>query len=110
MIPTAASLENLADHLDFDIRQWLSQDRQTFNVQALAASAKFVQRAKRIHTMLQARPTGTELKKETSDLVEEWRTVYQYLGRCNTQHREHLRILSEDVSQAIYQLRVPLQL
>ena len=110
MIPTAASLENLADHLDYDVRQWLNQDRQAFSAQALAASQKFVKRAQRIHSMLQARPTGTELKKETSDLVEEWRTVYQYLGRCNTSHREHLRLLSQDVSQAIYELRVPLQL
>lgn len=110
MIPKAASLENLVDHLDYDIRQWLARDRQSFSSQALDASNRLVKRAQRIHSMLQARPRANQLKKETEDLVEEWRTVYQYLGRCNTEHREHLRLLSGDISQAIYELRVPLQL
>lgn len=109
MIPTAASLENLADHLDFDVRQWLNRDRQSFRTAALDASLRFVGRTKRIHSLLQSRPTAAELKKETSDLVEEWRNVYQYLGRCNTEQRERLRLLSQDISEAIYQLRVPLQ-
>ncbi|MEZ6130913.1 MAG: hypothetical protein R3C59_19760 [Planctomycetaceae bacterium] len=109
MIPTAASLENLAEHLDFDVRQWLSRDRQSFATQAVDASQRFVTRTRRIHSLLQARPTAAVLKKETSDLVEEWRAVYQYLGYCNTNDREHLRLLSTDISDAIYQLRVPLQ-
>jgi hypothetical protein len=60
--------------------------------------------------MLEQRPTAAELKKETADLIEEWRVIYQFLGRCNTQHREHLRLLSQDISQAIYELRAPLQI
>lgn len=110
MIPMAASLENLADHLHFDIRQWLESDRQSFRQQALEASSRFVKRSQRIHGMLQARPRAAELKKELSDLVEEWRTVSQYLGRCNSEHRDHLRVLYADIGQAIYKLRVPLQL
>lgn len=110
MIPTAAALENLADHLDYDVQQWLYRDRQSFSTQALAASTRFLQRTQRIHRMLASRPTQPELKKEVADLIEEWRTIYQFLGRCNTEHREHLRVLSEDVSQTIYDLRAPLQI
>ncbi|MCP4170092.1 MAG: hypothetical protein GY758_04880 [Fuerstiella sp.] len=110
MIPTAANLELLADHLDLDVRQWLSRNRQSYRTQALQASTRFVQRAQRIHRLLQSRPTGNELKQETSDLVEEWRTIYNYLGRCNTEHRQHLLTLSRDISEAIYNLREPLQL
>lgn len=110
MIPMAAALENLADHMDYDVRQWLNRDRQSFSSQALAASDKFLKRTSRIHGMLQSQPRASELKKETADLVEEWRALYVYLGRCNTEHREHLRILSGDISEAIYKLRVPLQL
>jgi len=108
MIPTAASLENLADHLDYDIRQWLSRDRQSFSAAALDSSKRFMNRTRRIHNMLQSRPTAAELKKEASDLVEEWRTVYEYISRCRTDHREHLRVLSGDISETIYRLRVPL--
>ncbi|MEQ9407848.1 MAG: hypothetical protein RIK87_08970 [Fuerstiella sp.] len=110
MLPTAASLENLADHLDYDVQQWLYRDRQSFRDQALQASARFLARTQRIHRMLESRPTASELKKETADLIEEWKTIYQFLGRCNTQHRDHLRVLSQDISQAIYELRAPLQL
>ena len=110
MIPTAANLELLADHLDLDVQQWLSRDRQSFRTQALQASRRFVQRTQRIHRLLQSRPTANELKQETSDLVEEWRTIYNYLGRCNTDHRQHLLTLSRDISEAIYNLREPLQL
>lgn len=110
MIPAAANLELLADHLDLDVRQWLSRDRQSFRTQALQASTRFVQRTQKIHRLLQSRPTANELKQETSDLVEEWRTIYNLLGRCNTEHRQHLFTLSRDISEAIYTLREPLQL
>ncbi len=110
MIPTAASLELLADHLDLDVRQWLNRGRQSYRTQVLQASTRFVQRTQKIHRLLQSRPTANELKKETSDLVEEWRTIYEYLGRCNTDHRQHLLTLSRDISEVIFKLREPLQL
>ena len=110
MIPTAANLENLADHLDFDVKQWLNRERPTYRGAALEASRRFVQRSQRIHRMLQSRPTASQLKSEISDLAEEFRAIYQYLGRCNTEHRSHLRVLSQDISRTIYDLRAPLQL
>lgn len=110
MLPTAAALENLADHLDFDVRQWLYRDPQSFRDQALAASAAFVRRCQQIHHLLETRPTAADLKRQTTDLIEEWRNIYRYLGRCNTEQREHLRMLSQDISQAIYELRAPLEL
>ena len=51
-----------------------------------------------------------ELKQQTADLIEDWRAIYRYLGRCNTNEREHLRRLSQDISQAIYELRAPLEM
>ena len=110
MIPAAANLELLADHLNLDVQQWLSRDPQSFRTQALQASTRFVQRTQKIHRLLQSRPTAVELKQETSNLVEEWRSIYNYLGRCNTEHRQHLLTLSRDISESIYKLREPLQL
>lgn len=110
LLPKAASLENLADHLDFDVNQWLRRDNQSFRSEALTASANFLKRTQRIHTMLESRPTEAEMKQQTADLIEDWRAVYRYLGRCNTNEREHLRSLSQDISQAIYELRAPLEM
>lgn len=110
MLPTAATLENLADHLNFDVNQWLRRDSPSFRNEALRATASFLGRTQRIHTLLESHPTSAQLKQETADLIEEWRAVYRYLGRCDTEHREHLRVLSQDISQAIYELRAPLEL
>ena len=109
MLPTAAALENLSDSLDYDIQQWMKRDPQSFRNQLMQASLKFLQRSQRLHRMLNARPTAAELQRETNDLFEEWRTLYAFLGRCNTEHRAHLLVLSRDISEAIYNLRAPLQ-
>ena len=110
MILTAANLENLADHLDFDVKQWLSRDRQPFRTEALRASSQFVQRTQRLHHLLQSRPTAPELQREMDDLYESWRNVYQYLGRCRTENRQHIAYLARDISAAIYELKTPLEL
>lgn len=110
LIPTAASLENLADHLELDVKQWIGRERPSYSSSALQAAARFRQRSAGIHSMLQSRPTANQLKTEISDLAEEFRTIYQYLGRCNTSDREHMRTLALDIGQAINSLRAPLQI
>ncbi len=110
LIPTAASLENLADHLELDVKQWISRERPVYGSAALLAASKFRERSAGIHRLLQSRPAASQLKTEISDLSEEFRTIYQYLGRCNTADREHMRILALDIGQAINNLRAPLQL
>ena len=110
LTPTAASLELYAEHLELDVKQWLSRERPAFSSAALQAAAKFKQRAAGIHRMLQARPSTNQLKTEISDLSEEFRLIYQYLGQCRTADREHMRNLALDIGQAINTLRAPLQI
>lgn len=110
MVPLAASLENLADHLNDDVTAWLASDRQSFRSQAMQASSRFVARSRSMYDLLSRRPTDQQLRTEIDDLIEDWREIYQYLGRCNTNQREHLRILSQDISRTIYRLRAPLQI
>jgi hypothetical protein len=110
MLASAANLENLADHLDLDVQQWLSRDPQSFRTEALRASTQFVQRTRRLHRLLQSRPSVTELRRETGDLYEDWRKIYSYLGQCRTEDRQHIAYLARDISTAIYNLRTPLEL
>ena len=110
LIPTAARLENLADHLQLDVSQWLNYERPAYRAQATQDVARFVQRTQSIHRMLQSRPTATQLKKELDDLYVEFEAVYLHLGRCNTEHRRHLKDMAYDIGSAMNTMRTPLSL
>jgi hypothetical protein len=110
MLSSAASLENLADLMDFEVRAWLNRDRQAFRNDALQASVTFSQRARRLHSMLYGQPTAQELERETLALASDWERIYQYLGRCQTANRAVLARLAGEIRQSIYDLTAPLQL
>lgn len=110
LVPIAATLENLADELSIDVRRWLNRERPSFAGTAMDDVQRFVQRTSQLHSQMQYRPTSQELQREMTDLVQEWRNVYQHLGKCRTDHRDRLKRLSTEISQAIFELRTPLQL
>lgn len=110
LIPIAATLETLADELSLDVGQWLNRERPTYAGEVLDNVQRFVQRSSRLHSQMQYRPTSQELQREMSDLVQEWRNVYEDLGKCRTEHRSRLIRLSSEISEAIFELRTPLQL
>lgn len=107
---SAAALENLADHLNYDVKSWLDQDRQSFRLDALKASSAFVLKAQQFHQLLATRPTVQVLRRETTALNEAWRQVFGYLGYCRTADREHIAYLARDISSTIAALQTPLQL
>ena len=107
---TAASLENLADHLQFDVNNWLDRDRQSFRTEALQAMDNFVLRSRRMHRLLQTRPTLKQLRQESTDLNASWTSLYNYLSRCRTDDRQHMIDVARDINDALYELEAPLQL
>ena len=110
LLRVAASMENLADLLDYEVRTWLNSDRQSFRSDALQASATFAQRAQRLHRMLYNQPTRQELEREAMGVAADWERIYQYLGRCQTPNRTTLARLAGEIRQAIYDVSAPLQL
>ncbi|MEP3478135.1 MAG: hypothetical protein ABJZ55_02700 [Fuerstiella sp.] len=110
LIPIAATLETLADELSLDVGQWLNRERPSYASKVMDNMQRFVQRSSRLHSQMQYRPTSQELQREMSDLVQEWRNVYEDLGKCRTEHRSRLIRLSSEISEAIFELRTPLQL
>ena len=110
LVPIAATLETLADELSINVRQWLNRERPSYASAAMDDVERFVQRSSRLHSQMQYHPTSQELQREMSELVQEWRNVYQYLDKCRTEHRSRLVRLSTEISQAIFELRTPLQL
>ena len=95
--PIAASLENLADQLDLDVRNWLNAERPAYRAEVTAASAAFMKRTQRLHRMLDAEPTLQELQRETDSLYEEWKVVYGYLSRCRTADRVNLSQIAAEI-------------
>ena len=102
LLPVAASLENLADQLDWNVKHWVNSDRPAYRNEVLQASASFMARTQRLSKMMNSTPTLTELQREADGLYVEWKAIYSYLSRCNTADRSYL---SQDARDIISDLR-----
>lgn len=110
LIPIAASLENLSDQLEFDVRSWMNTERPTYRIEVTAATTAFMQRTQRLHRMLYSEPTLPELQRETDSLYQEWKTVYGYLSRCRTADRMNLSQIAAEIRIDLTDLNHLLQL
>ncbi len=108
--PIASSLENLADQLDWDVRNWLNTERPAYRSEALQASAAFMKRTQRLSKMMNAAPTLTELQKETDSLYLEWQAIYSFLSRCNTADRAYLSQAAREIRNDLTELNSELRL
>jgi hypothetical protein len=99
--PVVASLEDLADQLDLDIRQWLNSERPAWRNEAAAASAAFVKRAQRVHRLVDSNTRPTDLQRDVDGLFTDWKSLYSYLERCRTTDRQNLawraRLINDDL-------------
>ncbi len=101
----AASLEDLADQLDLDIRQWMNRERPPYRNEVTAASQAFIKRTQRVHRMLDSEPRLQDLQRETENLYTEWRTLYSYFSRCqNASDRANLSYRSRLVNEDLIEL------
>jgi len=110
LVPIAASLENLADQLEFDVRRWLTAERPTYRTEVTNATAAFMARTQKIHSMLDREPTLQELQRETDSLYQEWKVVYDFLSRCRTNDRANLSQLASEIRLDLIDLNSSLQL
>ena len=110
LVTIAASLESLADHLEFDVTNWLERDQASYQADATKAMDKFVLRCRRMHRLLQSRPTLSELRAESTDLNSAWTGLYAYLIRCPSSDRAHMIDAAQDINSTLYELERPLQL
>ena len=101
----AASLDNLARHLENDIGQWLSVRNVNFRDYALQDASRFSQRCQRIHEMLARRGDERDLAVEADELARDWRRVYEHIQRCTTVEKPHLQRLASQISPQVVELR-----
>ena len=109
-MPIAASLENLADQLNYDVKQWVNSERPTYRNEVLQASATFSARTQRMSKMMDSSPTLTELQREADSLYVEWKAIYSYLSRCNTPDRAYLSQAARDIISDLRDLDSELRL
>ncbi|MFN8708719.1 MAG: hypothetical protein ACK526_19875 [Planctomyces sp.] len=108
--PISASLDNLADQLDYDVRLWLNSDRQTYANEALRASQTLMNRARRLHQLSQRQTALRDLQKETDLLITELDAVKQFLSRCRTTDRSRLASTYLEILRDVEDLRTLLQM
>ena len=108
--PVAASLDNLADQLDYDINRWLKDDRQTFRDDALLVSKSFMARARKIHQMALRQTALRDLQQETNSLIDDLTRLRNYLGLCNTADKARLANTYSDIRRDIEDMKILLGL
>lgn len=86
----AASLEDLADQLDMDIRQWLNSERPAYRTEAATASTTFLKRAQQLHRRVDTESRPTELLREVDAVFADWQNLYSMMERCRTADRSTL--------------------
>lgn len=110
--PITASLDNLADQLDYDVRLWLKSDRLASSTEALRASQAFMTRARRMHSMAARQPSLRDLQSETNSLIDEWLKLLTFLRQCNVNspHRPVLSRTAGEIQRDITDLQTLVQL
>jgi len=101
----AASIQNFTDQLDAVIRGWFDQDRQPFAGDCAQEMADLRGRTAQLHDDIAAGRPQADLKAEMTDLYENWRRVYAYLVKCQTDDRPALGRLASSLTPALVDLR-----
>lgn len=105
----AASLEDLTDQLDLDVRQWLNTERPTYRTEALASSAAFLKRTQQMHRLVDTETRPAELQREVDAVFSEWQKLYSYLERCRTTERSTLAWRARLINEVLTDLDTQLQ-
>jgi hypothetical protein len=104
LLPVAAQLENLADQLNYDVRQWLNTARPPERAQIQAASTAFMNRTSSLHRLMSTEPRLQDLQREFDALATDWEAIYNQLDKCRTAERSSLSAIAMDVRYEMSQL------
>jgi HPt (histidine-containing phosphotransfer) domain-containing protein len=107
--PIAASLEDLADQMNVDVRQWLNSERPTFRNEASTVTQAFVRRTQNLHKLVDAEQRSQDLQSEVDALYNDWKQVYSYLERCRTADRSNLAWRARLINEALVDLDTQLR-
>lgn len=101
----AAAIQNFADQLEATVTHWLGEDRQPFANDCLQEVSDLGDRVTKLHDDIMAGRPVAELRTEMADVYDNWRRVYAYLGKCQTEDRPALGRLASSLTPALVDLR-----
>ncbi|MFO0918204.1 MAG: hypothetical protein U0872_07810 [Planctomycetaceae bacterium] len=101
----AAKIENLTDSIDTAARAWLAHDRQTFSHECLNQTDAMAQAAADLHNKIVSGESVQSIRDSTENLYQQWRKVYNYLVKCQTEDRQTLGRSASQLTPALVELR-----
>jgi hypothetical protein len=101
----AALVETTADQLEMAAQRWLSRDRQSFATACLQSIRQMRTQTAQLHQSVISGATTSQLRVQSEQLYDTWRTVYNYLIKCQTDDRPTLGRLSSRITPALVELR-----
>lgn len=104
-VDLASNVETMTDQLEWVAKRWFSQDRQSFATACLQDIAKMKQQTAKLNQDLVRGAPLSQLRTQSEQLYDTWRTVYNYLVKCQTSDRTNLGRLSSRITPALVELR-----
>ncbi|MDX1966161.1 MAG: hypothetical protein SFV23_03215 [Planctomycetaceae bacterium] len=96
------------EQLEWVAKRWLAEDRQSFGPACLQAIASMRQQTEKLNQELVTGMPSAQLRSRSEQLYDTWRTVYNYLVKCQTADRTNLGRISSRITPALVELRTQL--
>ena len=106
----SSEMESLADHIDWDLRQWLRNSNDPSARQALALSKQFKTRTSQLSNAIAQRRSRPEIRTMTETVYKDWNQLSQILRRAPKEDQQHMASISRKLSASLLSLMVPLDL
>ncbi|HUQ71750.1 MAG TPA: hypothetical protein VM165_19630 [Planctomycetaceae bacterium] len=104
----AAKVETACDQLEWAAQRWFNADRQSFANACLQSIRQMRTQTAQLHQDVIHGASVAQLNQQSEQLYSTWRTVYNYLIKCQTQDRATLGRLSSQITPALVDLRTML--
>jgi hypothetical protein len=101
----AAEVETASDQLEWAAQRWLSSDRQSYANACMQSIRQLKAQTAQLHQDVIHGASLSQLNDQSEELYATWRTVYNYLIKCQTQDRPTLGRLSSRITPALVDLR-----
>lgn len=104
-IDLLSGVESEISQLEYAASTWLSRDRQPFANACLQSIRTMRQQAAQLNSELVRGGDTQQYGRQAEELYNTWRTVYNYLIKCQTADRSNLGRISSRITPALVELR-----
>lgn len=110
VIEVLARVESDISQLEWAANNWLSYDRQSFANACLQSIRQMRQQTQQMNQdIVRGNVSTQQLNQQAEQLYETWRTVYNYLIRCQTEDRTNLGRIASRITPSLVELRTMVQ-